>query len=529
MRRRTFLTAAPLALAAPVPALAAPAVGGKTRTLIYVPQENLVSPDPVWTVATMTRNCAGMVFDLLYGRDEHLTARPQMLEGDLVEDNGRRWTMKLREGLWFHDGEKVLARDCVASLRRWMQRDPVGQTINARLDSLEATDDRTLVWRLRKPFAALPYALAKPQNTAAIMPERLALTDPYKQVSEVIGSGPFRFLPDEFVSGSRVAYARFDKYVPRDEPVSFGAGGLRVFLDRVEWRIIPDAATAAAALVTGEVDWLEAPLPDLLPMLRKADGVTVSPVDIYGLLGIMRPNQLHGPTVNPGVRRAMLAAVDQGEEMAAVMGDHTDLFRVPVGVFMPGTPSFTEAGMDTIRKRRSDDEIRAMLREAGYGGERVVVMHPADHVYYGALAAVAIAAFQRVGINLDVQTMDWGTVVQRRTSMEPLDKGGWSIYPTSSPASEYRDPIFAINLRGNGRKANYGWPDDPVIESYRDAWMDSTDPRERRELDAKIQARALEMVPIIPLGQYFPPAAHRNTISGILKGAMPVFWNVTKS
>ena len=524
MHRRSFLAGAATA------ALARPALGqGKARTLIHVPQANLTSLDPVWTTAVVTRNCAAMVFETLYGRDEKLDPQPQMVEGHKVEDNGLRWTLRLREGLLFHDGEPVLARDCVASLLRWMKRDSIGQTIADRLDALEAPDDRTLVFRLHKPFASLPYALAKTQPTPVIMPERLAKTDPFKQVSEIVGSGPFRFVANEYVAGNLAVFAKFDRYNPRPEPASFAAGGYRVMVDRVEWRIIPDSATAANALAAGEVDWLDAPLPDLLPMLRKAQGVTVAPIDIYGTFGGLRPNCLQGPTANEGVRRAILAAIDQTEVMTAVMGEEHSLYRAPVGFFLPGTPSATEAGMDKLRRRPGPDVVKAMLKQAGYGGERVVLMHPTDQTFYDAMSSVVAASLRGVGINLDEQSLDWGTVVQRRANKEPLEKGGWSLFPYGAPAAEYRDPVFATNLRGNGRDAWFGWPSDEAIETMRTAWMDSTDDAERHRLDAQIQARAFETVPFIPLGQYLPPAAYRSNLSGILKGAVPVFWNVGKT
>ena len=527
MRRRGFLGATAATLAGRV-VLAQPAIGGKATTLIHVPQANLTSLDPVWTTAVVTRNFAHMVFETLYGRDENLNPMPQMVEGHQVSDGGKRWTMRLRDGLLFHDGSKVLARDCVASLKRWMVRDPIGQTIAERLDALEAPDDRTLVWRLSKPFASLPYALAKTQPSPVIMPERLALTDPYKQIPEVIGSGPFRFVADEFVTGSRAVMARFERYSPRPEPVSYAAGGYRVLVDRVVWQIIPDPATAANALASGEVDWVDAPLPDLLPMLRRQAGVTVGVLDNYGTFGALRPNHLHGATANPGVRRAMLAAIDPVEVMTAVMGEDRELYRAPVGYFLPGTPSANEAGMEAVRKRPNTEAIRGMLKAAGYAGERVVLMHPTDQTFYNAMSLVVAQSLQRVGINLDDQAMDWGTVVQRRTSKEPLEKGGWSLFPAGYPAAEYRDPLNATNIRGNGAGAWFGWPEDKAIEAMRSTWMDSTDEAERKRLDADIQRRAFETVPFIPLGQYMPPAAWRKSLSGLLKGPVPVFWNVAK-
>ena len=266
MKRRTFLATAGAT------ALARPSIAAGTKPLIFVPQANLTSLDPVWTTATVTRNFALMVYDMLYGRDEAFVPRPQMVEGHVIDDDGKRWTMTLRDGLLWHDGTKVLARDCLASLQRWMKRDAVGATINLRVDAIEAPDDRTLVWRLRKPFPLLPHFLSKVQPQPVMMPARLAATDPFKQVTEIVGSGPFRFLDKEYVSGSFAAFAKFDRYVPRNEPPSYTAGGHHVLLDRVEWRVIPDSATAANALTAGEVDWLELPQPDLVPMLKRPAG-----------------------------------------------------------------------------------------------------------------------------------------------------------------------------------------------------------------------------------------------------------------
>ena len=177
-----------------------------------------------------------MVFDTLYGTDDDLVPQPQMAEGHTIGDDGKRWTIKLRDGLFFHDGAPVLASDCVASLNRWMKRDSFGQTVAQFTDALEAPDDRTLVFRLKRPFPPLIKALAKTQpSPAMIMPARIAATDPFKQITEIVGSGPFRFVADEYVPGSRAVFAKFDKYKPRDEAASSVAGGKVVHVDRVEW------------------------------------------------------------------------------------------------------------------------------------------------------------------------------------------------------------------------------------------------------------------------------------------------------
>jgi peptide/nickel transport system substrate-binding protein len=526
VKRRAFIAAAAATAALP---LASPAIGGNAKTLIFVPQANLTSLDPVWTTATVTRNFSLMVYETLYGRDRAFNPQPQMVEGHVIDDDARRWTMRLRDGLVFHDGTPVLAPDCIASLQRWLKRDAVSETINARVDAIEAPDDRTLIWRLNKPFPLLAHFLSKTQPQPVIVPTRLAATDPFKQLTEIVGSGPYRFLADEFVSGSHAAFARFDKYSPRQEPASYTAGGHKVLLDRVEWRIIPDPATAANAITAGEVDWLELPQPDLIPMLKRASGVTTGLLDIYGTVAILRPNSLVAPTNNVGLRKAMMAAVDPRDALIAAMGEDESGWRAPMGYFLPGAPAANDAGMEFRRRRWSTAEVKAMLDRAGYSGERIVLLHPTDQLIYNAFITVVADQFRKIGMNIDEQMVDWGTVVQRRTSKETLDKGGWSIFPAGAPGPEFVDPMLANTLRSNGAKAWFGWPDDPRLEAAYEAGIDAPNAAERRRHEIEFQTAAFDYVPTIPLGQYLPQAAWRSNVTGLLQGSAPVFWNVDKS
>ena len=499
------------------------------RTLIFVPQANLTSLDPIWTTATVTRNFAYLVFDTLFGTDDALMPRPQMAEGAAMDDDGRRWTIRLREGLTFHDGTPVLGRDCVASLQRWMRRDSLGGSIAALLDALDAPDDRSVVFRLKRPFPLLLNALAKTQpGPAVIMPERIAKTDPFKQITEVVGSGPFRFQADEYVAGSRATFAKFDAYTPRDDAPSSVAGAKRVYVDRVEWRIIPEAATAANALRSGEVDWLEMPIPDLIPTLKRDRNVVIGRLDPYGLYPILRFNQVQGPTANLALRQAILAAVDPREVMQAVMGDDSSTYNAPVGCFLPGTPSANQAAMNRLGGTRPLSELQAMVKASGYAGERLVLLHATDQPFYDAMTQVCAATMKAIGLNVEDASMDFGTVVQRRNSKEPLDQGGWSMFCTAFPALDYVDPLNAPGLRGNGASAYYGWPTDPVIESLRQQWIDAADDATRKRLVAEIQTQAFTNPAQVPLGQYFQSAAWRSNITGHLKGQPPLFWNVRK-
>src|SRR3978361_1348339 len=256
IRRRTLTSGLAASLLAP-----ALSRGAAAAPLKFIPQSDLTILDPVVTTVYTARNHGFMVFDTLFGMDNDYQMQPQMLDGVSVEDDGKRWKLRLREGLLWHDGEKVRAQDCVASIRRWAVRDGIGNLLMKRTDELTAIDDRTIQFRLNKPFRMLAYALGKISTPmGAMMPERLAKTDPFKVVTEMVGSGPFRFKTDEWVSGARAVYTKFDKYRPRDE-ISTGwtAGGKVVHLERVEWLTSPDDGTSATAMQSGEMGWWEMP------------------------------------------------------------------------------------------------------------------------------------------------------------------------------------------------------------------------------------------------------------------------------
>ena len=281
---------------------------GATQVLKFIPQSDLTVLDPHWTSPYIVRNHSFMVFDTLYGVDGKSRPSPQMVAGHTTDNEGKLWRLALRDGLRFHDGSPVLARDCVASINRWAKKDSFGQALMAATDELSADGDKVIVFRLKAPFPLLPDALGK--NTSympAIMPERLARTDAGTQVQEMVGSGPFRFIAAERVPGALAVYSKFDGYVPRqDGTPDWTAGPKVVHVDRVEWHTTPDPSTAAAALQTGETDWWENPSTDLNSLLRRAKEITVEVLDPTGSIGVMRLNQLQPPFNNPAIRRALL-------------------------------------------------------------------------------------------------------------------------------------------------------------------------------------------------------------------------------
>ena len=529
MDRRSLLAAAGAGALAPLARPAAVRAQSAT-TLRFTPQQDVATLDPVTTFAYATRNHGYMVFDTLYGMDGSYQATPQMVDGHRVEDDGKRWDLTLREGLRFHDGEKVLARDCVASLRRWAKRDPFGSVLMGATDELSAPDDRTIRFRLKRPFPLLPIALGKASvPVCAMMPERLAETDAFRQVPELVGSGPFRFKADERVPGSLNVYTKFEGYVPRrDGALSWTSGPKVVHFDRVEWRVMPDPSTATSALVAGEQDWQEYAYHDQLSLLRRARNVRVRVLDPTGFVGMMQVNHLQAPFDNPAIRRALWGAIDQTATVQALVGpQETDLFHVPLGFFCPNTPMASDAGLEPLTGPRDMAKARAALRDAGYRGEPVVLMVPSTSTGSSVMGTVAADTLKQAGMNVEVYAVEFNAMLQRRNRKGPISEGGWSAFITNWAGMDWLNPAVHIALRGAGEAGYAGWATIPRIEALRADWFAAADTAARQAICREIQLEAMREVPYYPLGQFIQPTAHRTSLTGLLDG-FATFWNVRR-
>jgi peptide/nickel transport system substrate-binding protein len=510
LTRRALLTTAA--------ALAAPAIvqAESARTMRFIPHADLASLDPVWTTADIARNHGNMVYDQLFGVDTEYVSHPQMLAGCRVDDDGRTWDLTLRDGLLFHDLTPVLARDCAASILRWAARDAYGSALLARTDEIVAASDKVIRIRLKRPFALLPEALAQPN--CVMMPERVAKTDPNTQITDPTGSGPFRFMTDERLPGSRSVYARFEQYVPRpDGTPSFLAGPRIVHFDRSVWTFQPDPATSAAALQRGEFDWWENPPIDLVSLLRRDKNLTVEVKNRMGGIGCIRFNHLFPPFNNAAIRRLVLACVNQETFMQAVAGAEPELSNVNVGLFTPGTPMASTAGVQAFTARTDFDNVKKELAAAGYNGEKVVLLGPNTVFSTHAESQVADDLLRRMGFNVDYQSLEWGTVVQRRASKEPPAHGGWHIFITNLTSLNNVFMPAHIAIRG-GSNAWFGWPDVPTLDAMREDWLNAATLDEQKKLAAEIQIQFFRDVTHVPLGQFYQPASFSRTLVDIQPG-----------
>ncbi len=529
MKRRDILTAAPLAAAS---LLAAPSIARAqgSRVLKFVPQANLSSMDAVAGTQYVVRNAALMVWDTLYGVNAKLEPQPQMCEGHEASADLKTWTFKLRAGLKFHDGETVTTRDVLASLQRWMVRDTMGQIIKARLDALEAIDDRTFRFRLNKPFAKMLFALGKNNAPMAlIMPERIAKTDPFKLISEYVGSGPMKFNTGEWVPGSKAVFEKFTDYSVRPEPGEWLAGGKRMYFDRIEWMIPSDAATAGAALQNGEVDWWETPLPDLIPLLKRNRNISLDIADPFGNIGSLRFNHLQPPFNDVRARRAVLMALSQADYMQAVVGENPDLWKETASYFTPGTADYTEEGGEILKGKRDYDGAKKLLAEAGLLGAKVTLVVAMDVAITKAEGEVTADLLKKIGFDVDFVATDWGTVGARRAKKDPPAQGGWNIFHTWHAGADCINPAPYTALDAGGDKAWFGWPKSDAVQQGIAQWYDAADNAAEKRAIAAINRASFDNATYGPTGFFLMYQAWRTNVSGVVKAPFPVFWGVQKT
>jgi peptide/nickel transport system substrate-binding protein len=509
-------------------AMAAPA---SAQTIRYVPDADLRVLDPIFTTAGTTLNHAVMIYDFLLAPDGKNQPQPQMLESWKASPDGLTYSFKLRPNQKWHDGTPVTAKDAVASLKRWGAKVPSGRDTFTRIADVATTGTDTFDIKLNKPFGRLIAFLAEPINPPFIMREVDANTDPNTAITTTIGSGPFKFVREEWMPGSKVGYAKNTDYVPRPEKAEHMAGGKVVKVDKVEWVILPDTNTAANALGAGEVDYLENPLIDMLPTLRKNPNVVVQVVNPLGYQMILRPNHLVPPFDNVKVRQALLYAVEQTTYLQAAVGD-PDLRKPCWAILICGGPYETTAGLGEWAKPGSHmEKAKQLLKESGYKGERVVVMHPTDQTVIGSMSLVTAAKLKEAGFNVDMQATDWATLISRRPVRESpeVNRGGWNIFHTWGFAGSLMEPLTSSFIATPCDGKNwFGWPCDAELEKLRMEFEAVTSPEEGRKAAERYQTRFYETVPLVPLGQFTQPVAYRSNLSGILTGTRVVLWNIEK-
>jgi peptide/nickel transport system substrate-binding protein len=524
-RRQVVRGAAGAAASAIV--LGAPSIHAQKgqQTLRFVAQADLKVFDPIWNTAYITRNHGYLVYDTLFGTDENLQVKPQMVDRTTVSPDSTKYTFTLRDGLRWHDGQPVVSEDCVESLKRWGKKDRFGQLLMAHTGKIAPVDKKTFTLELEEPFGFVLEALGKPSsNVPFMMPARIASTSPDEQIKEVVGSGPFKFARDEWQPGEQVVYLRNSDYVPREETPSGSTGGKRVYLDQVIWRYLPDPWDAAEALAAGGADWWDEPPLDFIPKIEQNPDLQTFLIDPLGMQGWLRPNCLHPPFDNRNARQALLHMMDQVTYLAYAVGQ-SEYYRPCYSVFACGGPYTTRIGAAPIVEHDLA-KARQLVQESGYDGRPIVVLQPFDRPIMNAAAVVTRQRLESIGFRVILKTMDWSTNLIVRARREPPDKGGWNLLHTWWQAADVANPAVHFGVSGAGPRAWFGWPEVPQLEKLVTDWVRATDETKRVRLADEVQRVALSEVTYVPWGEWSQPTAFRKNVRDVLKCAAPIFWNV---
>ena len=524
--RRTLLslTLAGAALLASSPALA------QEKVLRVVPHSNLAVLDPIWTTAYMSRNHGYMIYDTLFGTDENGKIKPQMVDSWTESADHRLWTFKLRKGLAFHDGKPVTGDDVIASLQRWGKRDAMGSALMQFVSRMDSPAPDTFRLFLGEACGFVLDALGKPSsNVPFIMPKRVADTDPFKQIDDYIGSGPYVFVKDEFKPGDKAVYVKNAKYVPRSEPPSGTTGGKHVYVDRVEWNLaLRDAQAQLSALQKGEVDIIENLGFDQHETAKADPNLQLPKYANYGLQYMARFNHLHKPFDNVKVREAVIAAFQQEPFLRAQVGVKA-LYRTCGAIFICGSPYGSTAGSD-IQMKSNMRKAQELVKASGYDGTPIVLMKPTDLASIQKLPDVAAQLLRQAGFKVDLQAMDWQTLVGRRAKKDPVDKGGWNMFITAWQAFDVWSPIANPTTDTRGEKSTwFGWASDDKLVELRNAFMRATDEPTKKKLAEQMQVRMYQIGTHVILGEYDQPMAARKNISGFFVTNGNLYWNLKKN
>jgi peptide/nickel transport system substrate-binding protein len=484
-----------------------PRKGGVLRVALIGEPPSL---DPHSTTAVITREIGINVFETLFTLDAKYQPVPLLAEGAEALDGGKRYVIRLRKGVRFHNGKELAAADVVASLTRWGKVASTGKALFRTVEAVEAKDPGTVEIRLKEPSAGLLVILAQLGSAAVIYPKDVVDATGDGHLKEYVGTGPFKFV--EHRPDRHIKLVRFDGYLSPTGPAN-GLGGQRVaYVDELYFLPVPDYAIRTAGIQTGEYQYAQQIKPDQYERLKAIPGVEPVVVKPYGWVTAVL-NTRQGLMTDKRLRQAFQATIDVEPAMLAAMG-HKDFYRLDPGIFFQEQATHSRAG-EKLYNQRDREKARRLLREAGYQGQPVrwIVTTEYEHHYKPAL--VAKSQLEEVGFKIDLQVMDWATVVQRRNKPEL-----WDVFSTAF-VFEPDSVTYAVVLCEWP-----GWWCNPDKEQLLQAIARELDAKKRYALWERVQTLMYEDAARIRLGDYFRMDAKRREVQGFRSGPYMHFWNV---
>jgi peptide/nickel transport system substrate-binding protein len=462
------------------------------------------------TTAVITREIGINMFEGLYALDAKYQPVPLLAEGQDVADGGKRYTIRLRKDVKFHNGKPLTSADVVASLTRWGATASTGKAIFKNVEGVEAKGPNAVEIRLKEPSGTLLTVLAQVDSAAAIYPKEIIDATAAGPLKEFVGTGPFKFV--EHKPDRHIKLARFDGYVPRAEAASGLAGKRAALVDELLFMPVPDYATRQAGMVTGEYDYIQQVKPDQYERIKASPGVEPVVVKPYGWATVVF-NLKQGVMTDKRLRQAVQAAVDVEPALLAGLG-HKDFYRVDPGLFFRELPWHSKAGGE-LYNVHDKEKARRLLKEAGYAGQPIRWIVTTEYEHHYKPAVVIKSQLEEVGFKVDLQVSDWATVVQRRNKPEV-----WDAFSTAFVFVP--EPSTSAQVLCDWP----GWWCNPEKDALLQQMQRELDPKKKLALWEKVQTIFYADAARLKIGDYFRLDARRKDVQGYEPGPYMHFWNV---
>jgi peptide/nickel transport system substrate-binding protein len=462
------------------------------------------------TTAVITREIVVNIFEGLFALDAKYQPVPLLAESADVQEGGKRYVIRLRNNVKFHNGKMLGATDVVASLKRWGVVASPGKAVFKNVEAIEAKDPLTVEIRLKEPSSALLTILAHVDSAASIYPKEVVEKAGDAPLKEYIGTGPFKFV--EHRPDRHIKLARFDGYAARSEAPSGLAGQRTAYVDELLFLPVPDYATRQAGITTGEYQYIQQIKPDQFDRIRATAGVEPIVVKPYGWVTAVL-NTKQGVMTDKRLRQAMQAALDVEPLLLAGLG-HKDFYRLDPGIVFQEQAYHSRAGAAAYNQH-DREKAKRLLKDAGYAGQplRWIVTTEYEHHYKPAL--VAKSQLEEVGFKIDLQVSDWATVVQRRAKPEL-----WDVFSTAFVFVP--EPTVTPQVLCDWP----GWWCSPEKDGLLQAMGRESDLKKRQAIWEKIQTAFYADAARIKVGDYFRLDARRKDVQGYEPGPYMHFWNV---
>lgn len=484
-------------------------MGGTGRVALYSEPPTL---DSMWTTAIVVLVPSQHVFEYLMAWDSNWDIQPFLAEGFEVSDDGLIYTFNLRQGIMFHNGDEMVSDDIVKCLNRWGEVVGEGQAAFGAITEIKAVDDYTVEVSFSQPFSPMLAYLTGPGGGMMVMPGEIAEAAGTERLEEYIGTGPYRFI--EHVPDRHILLERFEDYTPREEPPDAFAGRRTAYFDQLEFITVPDAAARIAGVEAGDYHWAEEVTRD--EHERLMDSGDVEPIVIKPLrFKAIVFNKAEGPMADPVLRQAVLYALNHEEIMAAAFGP-ADFWRLQPSLMPPESVWFTEVGAEFYNPY-DPDRAKELVEQSDYNGETIRWMGPSDREDYFGVALTGVQHLQDVGINAELVSMDWGSLVERRT--QPSE---YEIFNTG--ISFNPEPTTLSFIPDNWP----GWWESAAKDEVMGRIMTETEFEARFAIWEEFQQLYFEEAPVIRTGDFFGLSLKRASIQGesLPVSSFPIFWNV---